>query len=143
MRCGDVMKTGIEAFREDDSIQVIAMRMRDVGTGYVPICDLAGRPVGIVTDFGIVKWVCADDRLASTVQAADVMEPHAPTCFDTDAVSRAEELMSEVHRTRILVCEERTQKLLGVLTLADVLRAEDEHRGFEMARELVESEYHA
>ena len=142
MRCKDVMKTGVEAFREDDAVQVIAMRMRDVGTEFVPICDPSGRPVGMVTDFDIVRGICAEDLLASKVQACEVMEDHPPTCFDTDPVERAEEVMNDSHKPRVLVCEERTNKLLGVLTLADILRAEGEdHRAVEVARQVVEGEY--
>ena len=106
MRCKDAMKTGIEAFREDDPVQVIAMRMRDMGTEFIPICDPAGRPVGMVTDFDIVRGVCAEDLLASKVRASEVMEDHPPTCFDTDPVERAEEVMNDSHKPRVLVCED-------------------------------------
>ncbi len=142
MRCKDAMKTGIEAFRMDDPVHVIAMRMRDVGMEFVPVCDDAGRPVGVVTDFDIVRTVCADDLQPSKVPAKDVMEIHPITCFDSDDVDRAEELMNETHKPRILVCEERTGRLLGALTLADMLRAEGEDaRAAEVARQVVEHEY--
>ena len=142
MRCKDAMKTGVEAFRVDDPVHVIAMRMRDVGMEFVPICDDAGRPVGVVTDFDIVRTVCADDLQPSKVPAKDVMEIHPITCFDSDDVDRAEELMNETHKPRILVCAERSGKLLGVMTLADMLRAEGEDaRAAEVARQVVEHEY--
>jgi CBS domain-containing protein len=141
MKCKEVMKTAIEAFREDDTVQVIAMRMRDVGTGFVPICDRSGHPVGTVTDYDIVRSVCADDLLASKTPASEVMESSPAFCFETDDVSRAEELMDETGKARILICEERTNKLAGVLTLADVFRAAEEHRAVETARHIVEREY--
>jgi CBS domain-containing protein len=141
MKCKEVMKSGIEAFREDDTVQVISMRMRDMGTGFVPICDRSGHPVGTVTDYDIVRSVCADDLLASKTPASDVMEPRPTICFESDDVHRAEELMDETGKARILICEERTNKLVGVLTLADVFRAEEEHRAVETARHIVEREY--
>lgn len=48
--------------------------------------------------------------------------------------------MDETRRARVLICEERTKKLLGVLTLADIFRAEEEHRAVETARHIVERE---
>ena len=141
MQCKDVMKTAIEAFRVDDTVQVIAMRMRDTGAGFVPICDRSGHPVGIVTDYDIVRSVCADDQLASKTPASDVMEASPAFCFETDDVRRAEELMDESGKARILICEERTNKLAGVVTLADIFRAEEEHRAVETARHIVEREY--
>lgn len=141
MQCKEVMKTGIEAFREDDTVQVLAMRMRDMGTGFVPVCDRSGQPVGIVTDFDIVRSVCADDLPSSKTLARDVMDPHLLICFDTDDVHRAEELMDEAGKARVLVCQERTNKLVGVLTLADVLGEEQEHRAVETARHVLERDY--
>jgi CBS domain-containing protein len=141
MQCKEVMKTGIEAFREDDTVQVIAMRMRDLETGFVPICDRTGHPVGTVTDYDVVRNVCANDLLASKVPASEVMQPRPTICFETDDVRRAEELMDETGKARILICQERTNKLVGVLTLADVFRAEEEHRAVETARHIVERDY--
>jgi CBS domain-containing protein len=141
MQCRELMKTGIEAFREDDTVQVIAMRMRDMGTSFVPICDRSGQPVGIVTDFDIVRSVCADDLRASKILAREVMDPHMLICFDTDEVGRAEELMDDAGKARVLICQERTNKLVGVLTLADVFRTEQEHRAVETARHVLERDY--
>ena len=53
----DIMKMGLEAFRDGDgdSVTVVTMRMRDVETGFVPVCDVHGHPLGTVTDFSIAQ----------------------------------------------------------------------------------------
>ena len=94
-----------------------------------------------MTDHAIVRTVCADDQLASKTPASDVMDARPAFCFETDDVRRAEELMDETGKARILICEERTNKLVGVVTLADIFRAEEEHRAVETARHIVEREY--
>ncbi|HEX9291726.1 MAG TPA: CBS domain-containing protein [Anaeromyxobacteraceae bacterium] len=136
----NVMKTAIDAFREDDTVKVLAMRMRDVATGFVPVCDRQGHPVGTVSDYDIVRQVCAEDRLASETLAGDIMEREIITCYDDDELAVAEERMNDTHKARILVLD-RDQKLAGVITLADVFGAEDDHRAVETARHVVEREY--
>lgn len=140
MLVGDVMKTAIEAFREDDPVVVVAMRMRDVGTGFVPICDPKGHPVGTVTDHDIVRTVCADDRLASRTLVGEIMQRDLVTCYADDDLAVAEERMDDTHKARVLVLD-RHQKLVGVLSLADLFRTEDDRRALDSARHIVEREY--
>lgn len=134
------MKTAIEAFREDDPVIVVAMRMRDVGTGFVPICDVHGHPAGTVTDHDIVSTVCADDRLASRTLVGEIMDRDLVTCYADDDLAVAEERMDHSHRARVLVLDRR-QKLVGVLSLADLFRTEEDRRALNSARQIVEREY--
>ncbi len=138
----DVMNGGLEAFRESDSVAVVAMRMRDVGGGFVPVCDVQGRPVGTLTDHAIVATVCAEDRLPSRTRVGDVMDRRTVTCYASDDLAVAEERMHETGSARVLVLDEQ-QRLVGVVTLADVLRSEEEHRAVEAMRDIVEREYRA
>jgi CBS domain-containing protein len=136
----DVMKTAIDSFREDDTVKVVAIRMRDLSTGFVPVCDRGGQPIATVSDYDIVRNVCAEDRLASKTRVEEVMDREIITCYEDDELAVAEERMNDSHKARILVLD-RSQKLVGVVTLADVFRAEDEHRAVETARQVVEREY--
>ncbi len=136
----DLMKTAIEAFREDDPVSVVAMRMRDLKTGFVPICDRENRPVGTVSDYDIVSGVCAEDLLASKTLVSGVMERDIITCYDDDDIKVAEERMDDARKARILVLD-RSQKLVGVVSLADLFYGEEEHRAVETARHVVPREY--
>jgi CBS domain-containing protein len=140
MQAKDVMKEAIEAFREDDPVSVVAIRMRDLETGFVPICDRQGHPVGTVSDHDIVRNVCAEDRLASKTLVGEIMDRGIVTCYDDDALQAVEQRMHDSRRARVLVLD-RDQKLVGVVTLADILRSEDEHVAASTARELVPREY--
>lgn len=134
------MKTAIEAFREDDPVNVVAMRMRDVGTGFVPVCDVHGRPLGTVTDYDIVSTVCADDRLASKTLVGEIMRRDFVICYADDDISVAEGRMEDSHKARVLVLD-RHQKLAGVVSLADLFRTEEDRRALDSARHIVEREY--
>lgn len=140
MLVGEAMKTAIEAFREDDPVVVVAMRMRDVGTGFVPVCDRKGRPIGTVTDHDIVRTVCAEDRVASRTLIGEIMRRDIVTCYVDDDLAVAEERMDESHKARVLVLD-RQQKLVGVLSLADLFRTEEDRRALDSARHIVEREY--
>jgi CBS domain-containing protein len=142
MLCLDLMKTEVETFREHDTVQEIARRMREVNIGFVPICASDGRPVGTVTDRDIALRVCAEDRHASETRAADVMTREAITCRDTDDIEQAERLMGRHHVARMMIVDEEGH-LVGVISLSDIVDEEDDDRAAETARQVSEREIHA
>ena len=141
MLCQDLMESEVESFRASDSVEEIARRMRDVNVGFVPICDADGRPLGTLTDRDIAIRCCAEDRQASRVRAGDVMTREIVTCRAGDDVERAEELMAEHHKSRIMVVNDQG-RLVGVISLSD-LAEQDERRALETLRRVAEREAHA
>jgi CBS domain-containing protein len=127
MRCGDLMTSEAEVFREADTVQHVARRMRDLDVGFAPICDREGRPVGTLTDRDIALRVCAEDLKASTTLARDVMTRGAVVCFERDELEVAEDRMREHHKSRIIVVAD-DGRLVGVISLSDIAAAEDDAR---------------
>jgi CBS domain-containing protein len=125
MRCGDLMTSEVEVFGELDTVQHIARRMRELDIGFAPICDRDGRPVGTLTDRDIALRVCAEDFAASVTRVREVMTRAAVTCRDTDPLSMAEARMREQHKSRIMVVA-HDGRLVGVISLSDVVQAEDD-----------------
>jgi CBS domain-containing protein len=139
MQCQDLMKTEVETFRENDSVERIARRMREVNIGFVPVCDPDGRPIGTLTDRDLALRVCAEDRRASTTHAAEVMTREIIACRQWDEIETAEELMARHHKSRMMVVDE-DGRLVGVISLSDLVEEEDDRRAAEMVRLVAERE---
>ncbi|HSD19323.1 MAG TPA: CBS domain-containing protein [Anaeromyxobacter sp.] len=141
MQCQDLMKSEVESFRESDPVLAIARRMREVNIGFVPICDRDGHPVGALTDRDLALRVCGEDRRASETRAAAVMTREIITCRDTDPIEAAEQLMARYRKSRMMIVDE-DGRLVGVISLSDVVEEEDDRRAAETMRQVSERELH-
>jgi CBS domain-containing protein len=141
MQCQDVMKSEIETFREPDPVLAIARRMREVNIGFVPICDPDGHPVGALTDRDIALRVCGEDRLASETRAGAVMTREIITCRETDPIEAAEQLMARYRKSRMMIVDE-DGRLVGVISLSDIVEEEDDRHAAETMRQVAERELH-
>ncbi len=141
MKCVDLMKSEVETFRENDLVNTIARRMRDVNIGFVPICDADGRPVGTLTDRDIALRVCAEDLRAGATRAADVMTREVVTCREADDLAWAEELMARHHKSRMMIVDDGG-RLEGIISLSDIADEEDDARAAATLRQIAEREVH-
>ncbi|HEU4384876.1 MAG TPA: CBS domain-containing protein [Anaeromyxobacteraceae bacterium] len=142
MQVHEIMTAEPECFRESDLVMEIARRMRELNIGFVPICDEHGRPVGAVTDRDIAIRVAAEDKKASRVHAREIMSHESVTCSDSDEVERAEEVMAEHHKSRLMVVDE-AGRLVGVLSLADLFTSAADERALETLQRIAEREARA
>jgi len=141
MLCREIMKRVVERFGTTDSVMEIARRMREMNIGFVPICDRDGHPLGAVTDRDVAMRVCAEDKKASRVRAGDIMTHETVTCRDVDEVERAEELMAEHHKSRIMVLDAHG-RLVGVISMSDLVSDEGDAKAVETLRRITEREVH-
>ncbi len=141
MLCREIMKSEVESFLTTDSAMEIARRMREVNIGFVPICDRDGHPLGAITDRDLALRVSAEDKKASRVHAGEIMTHETVTCRDADDVERAEELMAEHHKSRIMVVDAPDQ-LVGVISMSDLVSDEGDARAVATLRRIAEREVH-
>jgi CBS domain-containing protein len=141
MRCQEIMKSEVECFRAHDPVTKIARCMRDVNIGFVPIVDDDGHPLGAITDRDIALRVCAADKLASQTLASEVMTHEAVACRATDDLALAEELMRQHRKSRLMIVNEQG-RLVGVLSLSDIVEQETDWNAAEMLREIADREVH-
>lgn len=127
MQCEQVMKRDFESVKPDDNVHTAARKMRDRGVGFLPVCDDEGRPVGAITDRDIAVRVAADDARPSNVSVREVMTPEVLVCSPFDDLRIAEQAMAEARRSRIM-CVNDDGRLVGVLSLSDVLEREEDPR---------------
>ncbi len=141
MLCREIMKSEVESFLTTDSAMEIARRMREVNIGFVPICDRDGHPLGAITDRDLALRVSAEDKKASRVHAGEIMTHETVTCRDADDVERAEELMAEHHKSRIMVVDSH-DRLVGVISMSDLVSDEGDTRAVATLRRIAEREVH-
>lgn len=119
MRCEEIMKGSVECLKTHHSAAQAAIKMRDAGVGFLPVCDDDGKAVGTLTDRDIVLRVCAEDRLPSAVQAVDIMTHEVICCSPLDDVTRAQALMAAHQKSRIMVTDGHG-RIVGVISLSDL-----------------------
>ena len=118
MQCKDIMKSDIQTVRTTDTVLKAARLMETCGVGFVPVCDDLGKPLGTLTDRDIVVRCVAHDGDSST-PVGDVMTLDVVACSPDDDLERAEQLMSEKQKARMM-CVDATGRLVGVISLSDL-----------------------
>jgi CBS domain-containing protein len=134
IRCRDIMTSNVRTATRENTLQDVAVMMRDGDMGSVPVVE-DGKLVGIVTDRDIVVRSVADGRNAST----SVIEAMTTDIFSVkpdDFVFEAIRLMGDKQVRRVPVVDE-TGTLAGIIAMADIaLEMEDEKEIAETLEEI-------
>ena len=133
MKCYEIMSTNLEWLTERDTIRAAADRMAEAGVGFLPICDGDRRVIGVVTDRDLVTRAIAKSVVPATTSAALVMSSPALTCPETADVREAEELMATERKSRLVIVD-RAGRLVGVLSLVDLLEHARSRQALRTAR---------
>jgi CBS domain-containing protein len=120
MKCAEIMTRNLEWLPEHATILEAATVMADSGVGFLPICDLERRVVGVVTDRDLTVRALARNVVPATTRVALVMSTPAVTCAEATDIKDAEELMATEGKSRLVVTNASGQ-LMGVLSLADLI----------------------
>ena len=138
MQVSEVMTRGVECVRPDDSILHAAERMRALNVGALPVCGENDRLAGMITDRDITVRATACCCEPSHTRVQDVMTPNIVYCFDDQDVHEAAQLM-EQHQVRRLVVLNRASRLVGIISLGDlVVKTGDETLGGETLEQVSE-----
>lgn len=134
------MKRDVRSVREDADVATAARVMRDADVGFVPVCGVDGRVVGVITDRDIVVRVCASDLPAARTKVVDVMTRAALSCAPTHTLAHVESLMREHRVTRVLVIDDAGAPA-GVISLSDIAQYEPPSRVGHIVRGVTERKY--
>ena len=129
MLCSEIMKNPVKWIADDDTALTAARIMRDENIGFLPVCDRSGRVVGTVTDRDLTLRILAENFPAET-RMADVMTRQVVACSPSDEIQKAEQLMGNHHKSRV-VCTDADGHLLGVVSISDIAQHDD---GWRVAR---------
>jgi CBS domain-containing protein len=134
IRCRDIMTKTVRTATRDNTLQDVAVLMRDGDMGAVPVVE-DGKLVGIVTDRDIVVRSIADGRGPST-SVAEAMTTDIFSVTPDDFAFEAIRLMGDKQVRRIPVVDS-DGSLAGIIAMADVaLEMEDEREIAETLEEI-------
>ncbi len=120
MQCQDVMRRPVQCCGEREKVDVAARRMRDANVGFLPICDDLGALVGVLTDRDIAVRVCAAGLRSDQTAVREIMTREVVLCSPGDPLARAQDLMVQHRKSRVVVAERGVP--VGVISLADIAR---------------------
>jgi CBS domain-containing protein len=127
----------VETANPSDLVADIARRMRERKVGTVVVVDPERRPMGLVSDRDVAVRVVGMGRDPARTTLRDIMTPMPMTVLMDTTIETAVSHM-RTGRMRRLPVVDGMDKLLGIVTLDDVLRFMAEE--FVMIERLLESE---
>ncbi|OGN42630.1 MAG: inosine-5-monophosphate dehydrogenase [Caulobacterales bacterium RIFCSPHIGHO2_01_FULL_70_19] len=127
MRIRDVMSKDVQVARPGDSLQQVAMRMRDGDFGFMPVAD-GDRLIGTVTDRDICIRAIAEGAASSApVVEYITRDPH--TARADDDLKDVLEAMGSRQIRRLPVLD-KDDRLVGVVSLGDLsTRVKEKYAG--------------
>jgi CBS domain-containing protein len=128
MRIRDLMTTQVASVRSADSAAVAARLMWDCDCGAVPVVDDEGHAIAVITDRDICMAALMRDRAPSAIPVSEAMSRDLQSCGPDDDVSTAEQVM-RTHQIRRIPIVDRDRRPVGLLSLADIVRATDRKKG--------------
>jgi CBS domain-containing protein len=120
MTVGRICIRNVDSARFDEPIWRAAERMHQRVVGALVVVDELGSPIGILTDRDIVERVVSVSRDPTTTRVGDVMTAELKTIREDASISAALVLMRS-HSVRRLPVVDADERLVGLITLDDVL----------------------
>lgn len=122
MKVRTVMTTAVAACHRDDDLGRATQIMWDHHCGIVPVVDVAGLVVGVITDRDICIASATRHVPPGTLRVTDVMSHPVHACLPDDAIESALGIMRRF-RVRRLPVVDGEGRLHGLLSLDDVVLA--------------------
>lgn len=129
MRCGDIMRTPVEACWLGEPVEDIAERMRMRDVGFMPVCNGAGEVVGTIGRRDLARCM-HDERLPHGTLVFRVMNIGPITCSASDDVGSLEPYVRRGEPR--VICVDGRRRPIGVVD-ASLLASRNPHQ--EAARE--------
>jgi CBS domain-containing protein len=119
---GDVMTRNVATCTGGDSLHRAAQLMWDRDCGAIPIVDAEGRAVGLVTDRDLCMAAYTRSRPLAAIPVSSLLSGQLFTCSSLNSIDEAVERMRTQRIRRLVVVEGKQQRVVGMLSLADVAR---------------------
>ncbi len=105
-----------------DSILDVAKKIAEAGIPDAVVLDADDKVVGSLDDYDIISKVIAPEMDLKSTTAADIMFVPPPVRLSTE-LEKVHEMMEKLEATALPVIDD-DNKLLGVITIMDILEAE-------------------
>ncbi len=119
---GSIMTRSVASCSGADTLNRAAQIMWERDCGAVPVVDAEGRAVGLVTDRDLCMAAYTRGRPLSAVSVSSMLAGRLHTCFASTSLDEAMDRMAAHGVRRLVVVEPGSQRLVGMLALADVAR---------------------
>ncbi|MEH7222432.1 CBS domain-containing protein [Bacillus sp. JJ1566] len=112
----DVMSTDVEYCTPLDNVYEVAVKMKDLDVGAIPILE-DKKLIGMITDRDLVVRGYAEKRSGSN-KVTNVMSEDLITCTPDTSLEEASQLMAKHQIRRLPVIE--NEQLVGMLSIGDL-----------------------
>ena len=114
----DIMTSGAECVRADESVLDAARKMKEMGVGALPVCGTDDRLQGMVTDRDIVIKVLATGKDPAGTKAGELAEGKPVTIGADDDMDELVRTMAQHEVKRLPVID--GDRLVGIVSEADL-----------------------
>jgi CBS domain-containing protein len=121
MLVGEIMKKPPATCTTNDTVSDAAKVMHDHRCGFVPVVDVRGVVVGVVTDRDVCLVVGDKHRAMTHVSVEEAMSHPVFSCYSDENVKVALATMAKRHVRRLPVLD-RHGHLQGVLSIDDFIQ---------------------
>ncbi len=119
-KIGELMTEKLETIEASMSVKEAAKKMRDKKVSSLVVVDGNSKPVGIITERGMVRKVCVQDASSKYVLVRDIMSDALVTADAISEVGVAADIMIQNQVRHLLVVEDDDiNKPLGIITPSD------------------------
>jgi CBS domain-containing protein len=115
MRVATLMTRSVVVCRPDERLADVADRMWMHDVGWMPVVDVTGRVVGVITE----RDTCGCDGPSAPPLVASILGGEPPCCRPSDSLGHVASLMRERRVLRLPVVDD-DGKLLGLLAFDDL-----------------------
>ena len=137
MKIKEIMSQNVEVIHPNSMLQEAASKMKTLDVGSLPVCDNR-KLLGILTDRDITVRAVAEGRDPKSTMVSESMTSDIIYCFDDQDVKEAAKMM-ERHQVRRLPILDRSQQLVGIVSLGDIaVETDNEHMSGQVLEEISE-----
>jgi len=124
----DIMTSDAQCCGPDTNLAAAAKMMWDSDCGALPVLNINGRVMGMITDRDICMAAATKNKPPSEITVWETTSGKAYTCRPTDDVHTALDIMKR-ERVRRLPVVDQDGVFQGIITMNDCLLAAQEARG--------------
>lgn len=139
MKISEIMTRDVEIIQPDDTLRMAAQKMRDRDIGFLPVCD-GESLMGVLSDRDITIRAFADGIDINVMLGRDLMTSPAIYCFDDQDVAEAAKIMGEHQIRRLVILNRDNERVVGVISLGDLVRKGITDLSGQVLREVSEPE---
>jgi len=120
----EIMTSDVKTVQPTSSLADVARIMKDENCGIVPVIDAERKLRGVVTDRDIVIRAFAEGKNPAEMKVGDLMTDDVNGVTDDETVCEVIDLMGSKQVRRVPVVD-KDDRLLGIISLADVANRAD------------------